>query len=67
MSLRLEIDKNVSQKYDELFNSLTIDVINAVEKVGMESGIEVIIDNQVVMYGGLNLTPAVINAIGGEL
>jgi outer membrane protein len=65
VDLRLDIDDKVAQKYEELFNSLTDDVINAVEKVGRESGIEVIIEAQAVLYGGLDLTPAVINALGG--
>jgi outer membrane protein len=64
VNLRVQIDKAVQDKYDELFKPLEDDVINAVSKVGKESGIEVIIDSKAVLYGGLDLTPAVINELG---
>lgn len=63
VNLRLEIDNTVSDKYAELFNPLEKDVIDAVSKVGKESGIEVIIDSKAVLYGGLDLTPAVIKEL----
>lgn len=65
VDLRLEIDTNVATKYAELFDPLTNDVINAVKTVGDESGIEAILDAQVVLYGGLDLTPAVVNLLKG--
>jgi outer membrane protein len=66
VNLRREIDTNVANKYAELFDPLTDDVIAAVKKVGDESGIEAILDAQVVLYGGLDLTPAVINELKGK-
>ncbi len=63
VNLRVEIDNNIAAKYDELFNPLEDDVLAAVKKVGMESGIEVILDVNAVLYGGLDLTPAVISTL----
>jgi Skp family chaperone for outer membrane proteins len=67
VNLRVQIDKAVSDKYDELFKPLEDEVIQAVNKVGMESGIEVIIDSKAVLYGGLDLTGVVVNKLGGKL
>jgi len=67
VNLRVQIDKAVSDKYDELFKPLEDDVIQAVSKVGTESGIEVIIDAKAVLYGGLDLTGVVVNKLGGKL
>ena len=64
VNLRIEIDNAVAEKYEMLFGPVEDDVVNAVEKVGMESGIEVIIDSKAVLYGGLDLTAAVINELG---
>ena len=47
VNLRVEIDNAVADKYEELFNPLEEDVITSVAKVGQESGIEVIIDEEV--------------------
>ena len=67
VNLRVQIDKAVADKYDELFKPLENEVIDAVNKVGAESGIEVIIDAKAVLYGGLDLTPVVVGKLGGQL
>ena len=54
-----------AQKMEELTGPLEQEVYDAVMTVGEETGIEVIIDSQAVLYGGMDLTPAVINNLGG--
>jgi outer membrane protein len=66
VNLRIEIDNAVAEKHNELLGPLEDEVYNAVIKVGTESGIEVILDENAVLYGGLPLTAAVINELGGN-
>jgi len=63
LSIRVEIEDAVADKLSELTAPLEDDVWNAVQAVGAESGIEIIIDSQIVLYGGMDLTPAVINGL----
>jgi outer membrane protein len=65
LEIRLDIEEQLANKLDELTAPLEQDVMDAVGQIGAESGIEVIVDAQVVLYGGLDLTPAVIAALGG--
>ena len=63
LSIRLEIEEAVADKLSELTLPMEDDVWNAVQIVGAESGIEMIVDSQIVLYGGMDLTPAVINGL----
>lgn len=63
-NIRLDIEEQLAAKLEELTAPLEEDVMNAVKTVGTESGIEMIIDSQAVLYGGMDFTPAVINALG---
>lgn len=63
LSIRLEIEDEVAGKLSELTATLEDDVWNAVQAVGAELDIEIIVDSQIVLYGGMDLTPAVINGL----
>ncbi len=65
LEIRLDIEEKLAAKLTELTTPLEEDVLNAVKTVGVESGIEMIIDSQAVLYGGMDFTPAVINTLGG--
>jgi Skp family chaperone for outer membrane proteins len=65
VNLRKEIDENIAAKAAELSNQITEEVLNAVIKVGQEARIEAILDANVVLYGGMDFTQAVINELNG--
>lgn len=56
----------VDQERQRLTEPLIQDVIDATTAIGEESGIEVILEAGSVMWGGLNLTPLIINHIHGS-
>ena len=55
-----QLQQQFVQKEDELRGGLTQDIRAAVEKVGHDRGISIVLDRQVVLYGGVDLTDAVI-------
>ncbi len=61
---RQDLDRQLQQQFvqkeDELQRGLTQDIRAAVEKVGHDRGISIIMDRQVVLYGGVDVTDAVI-------
>ncbi len=61
---RQDLDRQLQQQFvqkeDELRVGLTQDIRAAVEKVGHDRGIIIVLDRQVVLYGGVDLTDAVI-------
>lgn len=61
---RQELDRQLQQQFiqkrEELLGGLDKDIRSAVEKVGKERGISIILDRTVVLYGGIDLTDAVI-------
>lgn len=60
------IQAEVDAERQRLTEPLIQDVIDATSAVGEESGIEVIIEAGSVMWGGLNLTPLVIQRLHGS-
>lgn len=56
----------VEQERQRLTEPLIQDVIDATTSIGEESGIEIILEAGSVMWGGLNLTPLIINQILGS-
>ncbi|MCK4721160.1 OmpH family outer membrane protein [bacterium] len=56
----------VDRERQRLTEPLIQDVIDATTAIGEESGIEVILEAGSVMWGGLNLTPLIINHIQGS-
>lgn len=67
---RLDLDRQLqeqfSQKREELRSGLTQDIRAIVDKVGHDRGISIILDRQVVLYGGVDLTDAVIAQLTGK-
>jgi outer membrane protein len=61
---RQDLDRQLQQQFvqkeDELRGGLTQDIRAAVDKVGHDRSISIILDRQVVLYGGVDLTDAVI-------
>ena len=67
---RLDLDRQLqeqfNQKREELRNGLTQDIRSVVDKVGHDRGISIVLDRQVVLYGGVDLTDAVIAQLTGK-
>lgn len=67
---RQELDRQLQQQFlkkrEELLGGLDKDIRAAVEKVGKERGIGIILDRAVVLYGGIDLTDAVIAQLAGK-
>lgn len=67
---RQELDRQLQQQFlqkrEELLGGLDKDIRAAVEKVGKERGISIILDRAVVLYGGIDLTDAVIAQLAGK-
>jgi len=58
------IQDEVDAERQRLTEPLIQDVIDATTEIGQESGIEVILEAGSVMWGGLDLTPLIIQRIG---
>ncbi len=64
---RQELDRQLQQQFlqkrEELFSGLDKEVRQAVEKVAADQGMSIVLDRTVVLYGGTDLTDAVIAQI----
>jgi outer membrane protein len=64
---RQELDRRLQQQFiekrEELFSGLDKEVRQAVEKVAADEGISIVLDRTVVLYGGTDLTDAVLAQI----
>ena len=59
------IQAEIDAEAQRLFEPIIQDVLDATVDVGNESGIEVIVEADIILYGGLNLTPIVIGKLAG--
>lgn len=61
---RQELDRQLQQQFvakrEELLGGLDKDIRAAVEKVAKDRGISIVLDRSVVLFGGIDLTDAVI-------
>ena len=61
---RQELDRQLQQEFvqkrEELLSGLDKDIRTAVEKVSRDRGVTIVLDRTVVLYGGVDLTDAVI-------
>jgi len=61
---RQDLDRQLQQQFvqkrEELLGGLDRDIRAAVEKVSRERGVSIVLDRAVVLYGGIDLTDAVI-------
>ena len=63
LDMALTIRDNIANKRKELSKPLYDDILTNVKIVGSEIGVEVVLDGAVVLYGGLDLTPAIFNKL----
>jgi outer membrane protein len=67
---RQELDRQLQQqiveKRNELLGGLDREIRSAVERAAQEAGMSVVLDRAVVLYGGTDLTDAVITKIKGR-
>jgi outer membrane protein len=65
---RQELDRELQQEFirkrEELLSGLDKDIRVAVEQVSRERGVGIVLDRTVVLYGGIDLTDAVIAQLG---
>ena len=59
LDLAIEVREKIKEKRKELTKPLYDDILKKAVEVGKESGVEVVLDSAVVLYGGLDLSPAV--------
>jgi outer membrane protein len=64
--VRRQVNQQLLKKRQELLGGLDKDIRAAVEKVAKAQGISVVLNREVVLYGGVDLTDQVIKAIGGK-
>lgn len=67
---RQELDRQLQQQFlakrEELFSGLDKDIRQAVEKVAADRGVSIVLDRTVVLYGGTDLTDAVVAQLTGR-
>lgn len=67
---RQELDRQLQQEFiakrAELFTGLDKDIRQAVEKVAKDRGVGLVLDRTVVLYGGTDLTDAVVAQLTGK-
>jgi outer membrane protein len=64
--MRRQLNQQLLKKRQELIGGLEKDIRAAVEKVAKEQGVSIVLNREVVLYGGVDLTDQVIKAIGGK-
>lgn len=67
---RQELDRQLQQQFvqkrEELLGGLDKDIRSAVEQVAKDRGVTVVLDRTVVLYGGIDLTDAVVARLTGK-
>ncbi|OLD49644.1 MAG: hypothetical protein AUI83_12055, partial [Armatimonadetes bacterium 13_1_40CM_3_65_7] len=58
-----QLQQELGQKREELLSGLDKDIRAAVEKVSRDRGVSIVLDRAVVLYGGVDLTDAVITQL----
>lgn len=64
--LQRQVDQQIFKKRSELLGGLDKDIRAAVQKVAQQQGVSVVLSRDVVLYGGVDLTPQVIKVVGGK-
>ena len=64
--MRRQLNQQLLKRRQELIGGLEKDIRAAVEKVAKEQGVTIVLNREVVLYGGVDLTDQVIKAIGGK-
>jgi outer membrane protein len=67
---RQELDRQMQQQFaqrrEELLGGLDKDIRSAVEQVAKDRGVSLVLDRTVVLYGGTDLTDAVVTKLSGK-
>lgn len=67
---RQDLDRQLQQEFirkrEELLSGLDKDIRAAVEQVSRERNVSIVLDRSVVLYGGIDLTDAVIAQLSGK-
>jgi outer membrane protein len=61
-----QLQQQILQKRNELLGTLDKDVRASVDAVAKQAGVTVVLDRSVVLYGGTDLTEAVIKQVKGK-
>ena len=64
--MRRQLNQQLLKKRQELIGGLEKDIRAAVEKVAKAQGVSIVLNREVVLYGGVDLTDQVVKAIGGR-
>jgi outer membrane protein len=64
--IRRQVNQQLLKRRQELIGGLEKDIRAAVEKVAKDQGISIVLNREVVLYGGVDLTDQVIKAIVGK-
>ena len=57
------INLDIALKEEELMAPLAVELETAINSVGQQSGVEVVLESAAVLFGGVDLTPAVIQEL----
>ncbi len=66
LDLERQLQQQFVQKREELLGGLDKEIRTAVEKVGRDRGISIVLERAVVLYGGMDLTDTVIAQLTGK-
>jgi len=64
--LQRQVDQTIFNKRSELLGGLDKDIRAAIQKVAAQQGIGVVLDRTVVLYGGIDLTDAVVKMLSAK-
>ncbi len=64
--MRRQLNQQLLKKRQELIGGMEKDIRAAVEKVAKAQGISIVLNREVVLYGGIDLTDQVVKTIGGK-
>jgi len=60
------MQQQFAQRREELLGGLDKDIRSAVEQVAKDRGVSLVLDRTVVLYGGTDLTDAVVAKLSGK-
>ena len=64
--LQRQVNQQILKKRAELIGGLEKDIRSAIDKVAKQQGVSIVLNREVVLYGGVDLTDLVIKEIGGK-
>ncbi|HKV45179.1 MAG TPA: OmpH family outer membrane protein [bacterium] len=64
--IQRQVQADILKKRQELIGGLEKDIRTAVEKIAKQQGVTIVLNREVVLYGGVDLTDQVIKAVSGK-